>query len=333
MKKRKDFRHLTARDRDRIHALYGYGHTQKDIAEVLGVDPSAISRELNRYSRSTWRYSADRAQKDAEEKRSHSKRPGMKIADDPVLKQFIIKELKRLRSPDEIAGRMRADNIIPRVGKNAIYKWLYSTDGKEYCKYLCTKRTRKRRQSRLAKRILIPNRIPLNDRPDEEGLVHTEGDLFVSPLKSGSKVCGLLVVEKESKLLSGEIVSNKSARVIAPAMRKATKAVAADTCTLDNGIENIHHKDFGVPAYFCDPGSPTQKPHVEGSIGLVRRWFIPKGTNLDTVSNKTYQSQLHLLNHKYRKSLGYRSSYENAMGRGIITRIPRVSLSKAIAFR
>ncbi len=250
MKKRKEFRHLTGHDRDRIHALYGYGHTQKDIAQVLGVDPGTVSRELNRYPRSTWRYSAARAQKDADEKRTHSKRPGMKIADDPALKKYIIKELRKLRSPDEIAGRMRKDGVTPRVGKTAIYKWLYSEDGKEYCKYLCTKRARKKRQGRTTQRVLIPDRIPLKDRPDTEGLVHTEGDLFVSPRTSRSKACGLLVVEKGSKLLTGEIIPNKTVSVIVPAMRKATQAIAADTCTLDNGIENIHHKDFGIPAYF-----------------------------------------------------------------------------------
>ena len=141
------------------------------------------------------------------------------------------------------------------------------------------------------------------------------------------------MVEKESKLLSGNIVPNKSTKVIVPAMQKAAKAVAADTCTLDNGIENVAHRSFGVDTYFCDPGVPTQKPHVEGSIGLVRRWFIPKGTNLDTVSSATYRSQLHVLNGKYRKSLDYRSAYEVALERGIIDRVPRISLSKAVAFR
>jgi IS30 family transposase len=333
MKNRKGFHHITDKDRDRIHALYGHCHTQKDIARVLGVDPSSISREMRRYPRRTWKYCATRAQKDAEEKRSHSKRPGMKIADNPALRKHVIRELKKLRSPDEIAGRMKLEGATPCVGKSAIYKWLYSDDGKAYCKHLCTRRTRKKRQSRLMKRVLIPHRISHRDRPKEPGVIHSEGDLFVSPAKSGSKVCGLLVVEKESKLYSGSIVPNKSARVIVPAMREATTAVAADTCTLDNGIENIVHEKFGVDTYFCDPGTPTQKPDVEGSIGLIRRWFIPKGTILDRVPDATYRAQLHLLNGKYRKSLGYRSSYEYALERGMISRVPRISLSKAIAFR
>lgn len=333
MKKREVFKHLTEQDRDRIHALYGYGHGQGDVARVLGVNKGTISRELARYGRKTCRYSASRAQKDANEKRKHSKRPGMKIEADPDLKRFIVRELKRLRSPDEIVGRMKRDGITPRVGTAAIYKWLYSEGGKPYCRYLCTRRSRRKRQSRSAKRVLIPNRISLNERPESPELVHAEGDLFVSPRTTGSKVCGLLIVTKNEKLLAGSLIPNKTARIVVPAMRGALRTTNPDTCTLDNGIENITHRQFGIDTYFCDPGAPYQKPHVEGSIGLIRRWFLPKGTDLSKISNNVFQSQLHLLNHKHRKSLGYQSAYEAALDRGIIDRVPRISLSKAVAFR
>lgn len=82
MKKRDQFKQLDQSGRDRIHALYGYGHNQKDVAKVLGVHPSTISRELARYGRKTWRYNAVRAQTDADLKRAGSKRPGMKIEGD-----------------------------------------------------------------------------------------------------------------------------------------------------------------------------------------------------------------------------------------------------------
>lgn len=333
MKKREGFRHLTGNDRDRIHALYGHGHTQKDMARVLGVCPGTISRELNRYDRKTWRYSAEKAQEDAEEKRSHSKRPGMKIEANPNLKAYIIRQLAQLRSPDEVAGRMRKTGAEPRVGTAAIYKWLYSEDGKPYCRYLCTRRSRKKRQSRLKKRVLIPDRISLKERPDAPGIVHSERDLFVSPTKIHSRPCGLLIVVPEAKLFAGSILPNRESKTVVLSAREHYALVRADTALADNGIENVRHKDTGVPTYFCDKGSPWQKPHVEGGIGLVRRWFIPKGTDLAAIPDEVFQSQLHLLNGKYRKSLGYRSAYEVALKRGIITRIPRVSLSRAVAFR
>ena len=120
MKTSRTFRHLNQRDRDRIHALYGNGHRQQDIADVLGVDPGTISRELARYGRKTWRYSATRAQEDADDKRANSKCAGMKIEAYPELKRHIIRELKCLRSPDEIAGRMKQEGLPLRVGTTAI---------------------------------------------------------------------------------------------------------------------------------------------------------------------------------------------------------------------
>lgn len=265
MKKRKEFKHLKEHDRDRIQALYVWGHQQKEIAEVLGIDPSTISRELKRYGKKTWRYSAARADLNAREKREQSKRPGMKIEALPWLKKHIIQELERLRSPDEIAGRMKKDGVTPRVGKNAIYEWLYSEYGKEYCQYLCTRRTKKRSPRRLGKKVLIPDRISLRYRPDEPDMVHAEGDLFVSPTRLGAKDCGLLVVVPEVHLLCGTIVPNKKTETIVPAMQNITNTLPLDTCTFDNGIENIHHKEFGVDAYFATRGRP----------GRSRMWSHP----------------------------------------------------------
>ena len=333
MKKRNKFRHLTEKDRDRLHILSLEGHAQKDMADVLGVSPSAVSREFARYGRITWRYNAVRAQADADLKRANSKRSGMKIEAGPELKRYIIKQLRKLRSPDEISGRLKKNGSSLQIGTNAIYKWLYSEYGKPYSKFLCTRRTRKKRQSRLGKKILIPARISFRDKPDGTGLIHAEGDLFVSPTKSHDKTSGLLVVIPSVHLLRGNLVPNKSNESILPVVKSIFKSLPVDTCTFDNGSENIHHQEFGINAYFCDPGSPWQKPHVESSIGLIRRWFLPKGTRLSTISDETFQSQLHLLNGKYRKSLGYKSAYEVAVERGIIKRVPRVSLLKAIAFR
>lgn len=257
----------------------------------------------------------------------------MKIEGDSTLRRYVIKELKRLRSPDEIAGRMKKEGRTPRVGKNAIYTWLYSEDGKPYCRYLCTRRTRLKGRRYLGKRVLIPERIPLKDRPDSPELIHAERDLFVSPTRFHSRPAGLLIVVPKAQLFAGSILVNRRSQTVMSATKKHFERVHADTVLADNGIENVGHRESGVPTYFCDPGSPWQKPNVENGIGLVRRWFLPKGTDLGTIPDVVFQSQLHLLNSKYRKSLGYRNAYECALERGIIKRVPKISLSKALAFR
>ena len=331
--KRNPFKHLTQYERDRIEKLRFYRTSIVDIARILGRDKGTISREIKKHTNKHHRYKAEKAQKLAEEKRVGSKVIGMKIESNPNLKRHIISELKQLRSPDEIAGRMKRDGITPRVGTNAIYKWLYSENGQEYCRYLCTRKTHKIKQSRLGKRTLIPNRISIKQRPNDATQIHAESDLFMSPTRLHSRPVGHLVILPDTKLLVGTFLPNKSPKTMVDSIHQVEALLPITTWTLDNGIENIYHEQFAVQAYFCTPGSPWQKPHVENSIGLTRRWFLPKGTNLETVPEDTFQSMLYVFNHKYRKSLGYESAYELALKHGIIKKIPRLSKKSAVAFR
>ncbi len=330
---RKPFHHLTQDDRDRIEHMRFSGIKASAIAVILGRDKGTISRELKKYTNKHHRYRATGAQKNAEAARKGSKQVGMKIEQHPKLRARIVCELKELRAPDEIAGRMKQEQYTPRVGTNAIYKWLYSRHGKEYCRYLCSRKVRKLPQSRLLQRHLIPNRISLRQRPNDRFQLHGESDLFVSPTHLHSPRVGHMTVVPVAMLLTGALLPNKSARTMVDSMRHIARHVPVTTWTCDNGTENVRHEQFGIPAYFCTPGSPWQKPHVENSIGLTRRWFIPKGTDLANVSEETFQSMLFVLNHKYRKSLGYRSAYEVSLARGIIQKVPRLSRELAVAFR
>lgn len=317
---RKPFGHLRQNDRDRIEALINAGHLQKEVATILKVDAGTISREIKKRKQKNGRYEATIAQRKANIKRTCSKYQGMKIEKYPELRTRIISELKDYRSPDEIAGNMEREKLSPRVNTNAIYKWLYSAWGQEYCKYLCTKRYKKKRQQKTSKRTMIPNRISLEQRPKEGE--HAEGDLFVSSRKSGSLRSGAIVCVPSAQLLVGTMIPNKKTAVMARAVRKITADITIDDMTLDNGIENREHEKFGIDTYFADPYSPWQKPNVENNIGLLRRWFIPKKTDLSTVSEEQFQKYLHILNGKYRKSLGYHSAYEIGLERGIIQKVP-----------
>jgi IS30 family transposase len=320
-RKRRRFRHLNQFDRDRIEALANAGHKQEEIAKILDFDAGSISREIKKRKRKNGVYSAKTAQHKAQAKRSNSKHRGMKVEAYPELRKQIIRGLKKRRSPDEIAGRMKLDKQNPRIGANAIYKWLYSAWGQAYCHLLCTKRYRKRSQKRKTKREMIPGRISLDKRPRKG--IHAEGDLFVSPTKTKSQASGAVICVPDSKLLAGTMIKNKKPASMKLAVRSVVADLDIDDLTFDNGIENKEHKQFGLPAYFCDPHSPWQKPHVENGIGLLRRWFIPKKTDLKKIPEKRFQKYLRVLNGKYRKSLGYRSAYEVSLERGIIQKIPR----------
>jgi IS30 family transposase len=96
---KKLFKQLGQTDRDRIEALLDTGHKQKQIAGILKVDKSTISREIKKRKLSNGSYCATRAQQKARMKRKQSKYQGMKVESDPELKWHIVNELKNKRSP------------------------------------------------------------------------------------------------------------------------------------------------------------------------------------------------------------------------------------------
>ena len=318
-KKKRSFRHLRRADRDEVEILLRKGYEQKDIAQVLGVDKSTISREIGRRKRKDGRYEAETADHKARVKRLYSKYQGMRVGEMPQATiSFIIKELEAKRSPDEITGRMKRLGITPRVGKDAIYRWLYSSWGNKYAHLLCTRRRRRKKRKEKPKRETIPNRKPLSIRPKSLYLIHAEGDTFLSPKRAETRVSGAVLALPSSKMMFGKIIPDMKPETMAEAVRGMIANFTMDTLTLDNGLENRSHERFGTDTYFCDPHSPWQKPHVENAIGLLRRWFVPKGTDLSTIPDEKLQEYIQVLNGKWRKSLGYRSAYEVAIDGGIL---------------
>ena len=319
MNKKRKFKHLDQYDRDRIEALLRKGHKRVDIAGVLKIDKSTVSREISRRKRKNGIYDADTAQHKARVKRLLSKYQGMRVESSKELKEYIITNLKQFRSPDEIAGRMEQEKKPFYASKKAIYKWLYSVYGQKYCRYLCTRRYRPRKQKDdKFKRVMIPDKISLTERSLELRLNHCEGDTMLSPKKTKTKVSVSVACAIEAKYLCGTKIRNLKPRSMKNAVRKFDNQLRIDTMTLDSGIENRAHKEFGMPTYFCDPHSPWQKPHIENAIGLMRRWFLPKGTDLSKVTEKELQKYIYRLNHKYRRSLNYKSAYEVALESGIL---------------
>lgn len=326
-KKRKHFRHLGQKDRDRIEALLKAKHTQTEIADILKVDKGTISREIGKRRRKNGRYDATTAQVKASIRRSNSKFQGMKIEKYGDLREYIIAELKKHRSPDEIAGRMKEEKRKNRVGTNAIYKWLYSAFGQPYTKYLCTKRYRsKKRKEPRSKRVMIPNRIGMDKRPlgatNKTRYGHFEGDTIVAPKKADNTESVAIAAERITKLLVGTKIPSLSPIHMQKAVGYMDAEVDIKSLTMDNGIENRSHESWNIPTFFADPHAPWQKPLVENNIGLLRRWFIPKGTDFKHISESQLQQYFSIINHKYRKSLKYKSAYEAALVHGIIEKIP-----------
>ncbi len=325
----KKFKHLGQYDRDRIEALLAAGQRQTMIAKILGINKSTISRELSSRKRGNGIYEATNAQQKAYVKRHESKYQGMKVESNSNLKAYIIEQLKQKRSPDEIAGRMKREHQPFEASKDAIYHWLYSAWGQRYCQYLCSRRYKvKRRKKNKTQRVMIPDRINIEKRPlgatNKTRYGHFEADTAVAPKRAKNTHAIAIASERKTKLIIATKLSSLACTQMTGAIRKFQKKVRMLSATTDNGIENRDHKNWGTPAFFAAPHSPWQKPLVENSIALIRRWFFKKGTDWSTVTTAQLQKGISTLNNKYRKSLNYASAMEVATAHGIIISDPNI---------
>lgn len=324
------FKHLDQSDRDRLEALLDSGETQTEIAKILGVDKSTISRELSTHKKADGTYDANCAQHKAYIRRHNSKYQGMKVESNPALRTYIIEQLEQKRSPDEIAGRIKKERQPFAASKDAIYHWLYSIWGQPYCAYLCGRRYRKkRRRKNKTERVMIPDRISISKRPagatNKTRYRHFEADTAVAPKRARNTHAIAVAAEIKSKLVLGTKISSLSQDEMVKAMQLFKSKAHIRSATADNGIENKGHRQWGMPTFFADPYSPWQKPLIENTIGLLRRWFFKKGTDWSTVTEENLQYALSILNNKYRKSLNYASAMEVARAHGIIIPDPNTS--------
>lgn len=327
---------LSSAERSEIEILHSKGYSARSIAVVLGRSPNTIASELKRNSygsdgrtASAARgvYSAITAKQKAYVRRKYARYQGKKLQEDKALRAFVIVKLGEHWNPAEIAAYLKAH---PELGlyasKTAIYEWLYSAWGQQYCEQLYSSRYHpKKRSSHKTIRTMIPNRTPISERPmaaqDRVESGHCEYDSVVSSKRSGSTYALAVVQERATRLVRAKLVPNLKPESYAVTILELTKDIAVRTMTTDNGIENRHHaaitKKTGAPVFFTDPYSSWQKGGVENANRMLRRYF-PKGTDFSTITQTDVVTALKRINNKPRKILGYKSSLQVAKEKGLL---------------
>lgn len=339
--KQHQYQHLDQIKRDRLQALWNSGQAQTEIAEILGVNQSTVSRELRKkwargYKPKAGTYTAGRGEQIAYVRRYHAKWRWKKINQDQKLEAYIVAKLKLHWNPDEISGRMKKDREPFYASKTAIYEWLHTGRGARYCHYLYSRRhSVKKHNPNKTKRVLIPNRISISERPrgatNRSRYGHYEADTFVSGKKTGSKHAGSVTYERKAKYIGMKKINNLKPASHNQALKEMLNDKKALSVTQDNGIENTKHEKLGIPTYFTDPYSSWQKGGVENAIKMIRR-FIPKGCDLKEYTDGDFKRICRILNNKPRKSLGYRTPYEVMHANGLFKTIMK-SFNKNYALR
>ena len=263
----------------------------------------------------------------ARTRKKDTRREWSKIEHNEEMKVYIIEGLRKHWNPDEISGRMKLEKKPWYASKTAIYEWLWSVYGQQYCIHLYSKRYHKKKRIKKTERVMIPNRVGIDKRPNGANNRTEVGNWERDTIVSRKGCSGGLSTgsERVSRLIDATKVKSMSTFEHMEAIRKQQKRYLTLSETFDNGIEGKAHETLGIPTYFCEPYSSWQKGSVENANKMIR-YFFPKGTNFRTISQKKVDEAVSFINNKPRKILGYKTALEVARHCGIINSIKSESV-------
>ena len=313
------YSHLTSDQRCQIYTLRLVGKTQKAIAEIIGVSPSTISRELKRNTGERgYRYKQAHTLASQRWSESHSGPTKMK---GPML-EFVEEKLQEKWSPQQIAGFLKNENTP--LSHQRIYRHVQAdkkAGGTLFTHLRHGGKKYNRRGKGKAGRGCIPNRTDISQRPaiveKKTRRGDWEGDLIVGAHHQGFL---LTLVDRMSKYARIIKINTKNAGITAKAVVKALEGLPSEalhTLTFDNGKEFSMHEYISnktkIEIYFATPYHSWERGLNEHTNGLIRQ-YLPKGTNLLEVSRKEIQAIEDSLNNRPRKVLGYRTPKEVFLG-------------------
>jgi transposase, IS30 family len=309
---------LSLDNRCEIARLFANGSSVRQIAAALDRSASTISRELKRNKGVQVGYKPSYAQQQTRARRWK----GSRLERDESLRAAVMEGFARGWSPEQIAGRLKRERGGQAISYESIYRFIYAQIArtKDYRWRRCLPRGKSKRGCRGRKGGGSPNfiegRVPVAKRPAEVSTRstcgHWEADLMMFS-KYGQAV--LTVHERKSRLLLAIRLTSKAARGVARHLVNLFGSLPQPlrrTVTFDNGTEFARHlalRSLAIDTFFCDPYAPWQKGGIENAIGRMRR-FIPRKTDLATLSNRRFLKLVAAYNNTPRKCLDFMTPAE-----------------------
>ena len=306
---------LTRDDRVTLAVLLRAGHSQKECAQEIGVSETTICREIARHGGSE-EYTVWRAHRETKERRIKANDRFSKIKHQGWLVSCIVRNLKKYRSPEQIAGTLKKKHRKTIVCHETIYAWIYGVrpDLKKYLrqrkgKYRRRGGTKKREKARESgKKRRITERPLIVETRGRIG--DWEGDTILS---SGTPHRILTYVERKSGYLIAILLENGSADLVKRKTIEYFQRISKSkrlTLTYDNGIEFSAHEliehALSMTIYFAHPYHSWERGTNENTNGLLRQYF-PKKSSFANISQRDVDRAALALNDRPRKRLEYRT--------------------------
>jgi IS30 family transposase len=306
----KEYTQLTQPQRYEISALHKVGQGPTQIARIVGVHRTTISRELKR-NQSPNGYYPQAAHQRSQKRRADRSRP---LKWTGRCRRLVEGKLRHEWSPEQIAGWLGKNEPFS-ISHERIYPHI-SMDrerGGRLHTHLRQHQQPKRVSSKAAYKGSIPHRVSIDDRPaivDEKTRI---GDWEVDLMMGRHGGGGLLtLVDRKTRFTRMEPVLSKHADHVADVIIRALSEIKGQvhTLTMDNGNEFAQHKRVAkallAKVYFAHPHCAWERGANENTNGLLRQYF-PKGTNFKTITQAKIRRAEHRLNNRPRKALEFPS--------------------------
>ena len=307
------YKQLTSEQRYTISVLLQNRTKQKEIAKAINVSPSTVSREIRRNSGVRGRYNWETAQANAVQ--TKRRKPGNHSISKDVMEEAKHLLVTEQWSPEQISGVLAKDGKY--ISHETIYRMIRKdkAEGGTLYKH-CRHKLKRRARPVGGRRISIPNRTSISERPaevDGKRFGDFEMDTIVGRGNHGAIVT--LIERSTSMLFMRKLKKGKNAKELARTVIHLLSPFKehVKSITTDNGTEFACHemigKSLGVTIYFADPYASWQKGAIENANGLIRQ-YVPKTETFEHVSHQQITKYSKKINIRPRKKLEFKTPQE-----------------------
>jgi len=307
----KSYHQLTQEQRYQIYALRKTKHSLSEIATVIAVHKSSVSRELKR-NRGQRGYRPQQAHELALERRTIglSRIPGEIWAE-------VERLLRQDWSPEQISGRLKKEQKVC-LSHEWIYQYVLKDKqaGGDLYRHLRCQKKRRKRYGIYDRRGKLPNCRSIEERPAIVNHRNRLGDWEVDTVIGRNHQQALVTLtERKSRFTLLAKVSRRTAQAVRQQVCRVLLPVQdkVHTMTSDHGKEFADHEQIAAALnlkfYFAHPYAAWERGTNENTNGLLRQYF-PKKSDFQAVSSKQLQQAMSRLNCRPRKSLRFKTPFE-----------------------
>jgi IS30 family transposase len=327
-------KHITETERYKIEGYKQAKMSNRAIAKLLRKSHSSINEEIKRGSivqkksdlTDKIEYKADYDQMKAKDA-GKNKGAGLKIGKDHKSAGFSESKIRDEKySPDAALSEARKQGgFETMICTKTLYAYIDSglflgISNKD----LLIKKAGKKRNYQKIRKVALNNKKGkgINEWPREADdrleSGHWEIDLAVG--KQGTKPVVLTLVERKSRKSVYLLLKNKTQEEVVEGLKRAKKRFGGDfsgvfkTITADNGSEFLNSDGIKEAlnceeVYYAHPYSSWERGSNENGNRMLRR-FIPKGTDLNELTEAELQKYEDWINNYPRRLLNYKTANE-----------------------